>query len=809
MHDLRYAIRVLKNNPGFTAAAVLTLGLGIGLNATIFSLFDALALRPLELPGRQPVVSVYQDLRGIDRSMHGGRSLFSYAEYQAYRDRNRVFSGLAAFMPEVVTMVGADVTPVHGQLASCNYFGVLSAPIVMGRAFTPGECAADDAGPVVILSDEFWRSRFSADPTIVGRQIKLNRLPFTVIGVAGPDFHGTEIVRPSFWAPLSMEWSLFGREGRQSYLRMSDMSWLAVVGRLKDGVGMSQARADMSVIGGQIDKTEPGRITTISVGPVSLMGEPEKHRAALAVGSVFLVAVGLVLLIACANVANLFLARAIARQREMAVRLAMGASRARLVRQLLAESALIAFAGGVLGTLVALWSAGAITRFIGTDPTDTQIGLSVTPDFRIFGYALLLTGLTALGFGLVPALQATRPDVNRSLKSGDNDPTTGGGRMRSALVGLQVATCMVLLIAAGLFLRALNRAMSVDPGWQMDGAMTMSFDLGREGYTVDRAAAFARDLDARLRALPGVTRVAEGTTTPLGGSHMLAPFSTPANPKGVVSEFARVSPEYLATVTLPVARGRDFTRADAESDLPLVILNEAAARRFWPGEDPVGRTLHGFKNTNFQVIGVVRDAELSELGKSHEPYLFISATRADAIDVNSVMVRSGAPTPALSNAMRAAALALDPDMHVSVRPLRDNVRPYVQASRLLGALSAALGGLGLLLASLGIYGTVAFTVARRTREIGIRVALGAYGSQVTRLIVRQAMRPVVVGAIVGIALCGAVSGFLAPVLFGIGGHDVVTFAGVPALLLVIAIAASYAPARRAVRVNPVEALRAD
>jgi len=294
----------------------------------------------------------------------------------------------------------------------------------------------------------------------------------------------------------------------------------------------------------------------------------------------------------------------------------------------------------------------------------------------------------------------------------------------------------------------------------------------------------------------------------LGGMRHMTPFRTPSMSKGVTVDIARVSPEYLASVNLPVVRGRDFTPADAASAEPLMIVNESAARRFWADESPIGKTLTGFKRT-YRVIGVARDAELSELGKSHTPFLLLGATRADAIDMGSVIVRSSLPFSSLSPALRAAALSIDPEMHVRVAPLRDNLRPYIQASQVFGGLSALLGVLGLVLASLGIYGTVAFTVARRTREIGIRVALGAQSMQVTRLIVRQAMRPVVIGAVVGTALCAAVSGFLAPVLFGVSTHDATAFLGVPAFLLLVAMAASYTPARRALRVNPLEALRAD
>jgi predicted permease len=526
----------------------------------------------------------------------------------------------------------------------------------------------------------------------------------------------------------------------------------------------------------------------------------------MAVGAAFLFAVSLVLLIGCANIANLFLARAIVRQREIAVRLAIGASRARLVRQLLAESAVVALAGGVIGLLVALWSAGAIARFIANDPTSSPLALNVAPDVRVFAYTLGLVALATLGFGLVPALQATRPDLNRTLKADEADPGVGRRWLRHWLVGDQVATCMILLLVAGLFLRGLERVQTLDPGWSMDGTTQLTFDLTREGYDTARAQAFLRQLDVRLHALPGVDGVTSGTTSPLGSAHHFAPFAPPGAATPTIAEFVRVGPGYVSLQRIPLLRGRDFSADDAASQ-KLVIVNEAAARTFWPDADPVGKTLHGYGNADYEVVGIARDAEVSELGKAHVPYLYLAASSNDALDVKVALIRSSAPYAAVANAARAAALSLDHDLHVKVRPLRDNLRPYIQASELLGAVSSLLGGLALVLACTGIYGTVAFAVARRKREIGIRVALGAQGSTLVRLIVSQSMRSVVIGAGIGTALCALASRFLSPILLGVSSHDAVAFAGVPLVLLGVALAASYLPARVASRVDAMAVLR--
>ena len=805
LRDLRYALRVLGKNPGFTTAAVLTLALGIGLNATIFSIFDAMALRPLQLPGTTRALSMYQDMRGGNegRSMIGGPSLFSSLEYAEYRDNNHVFIGLTAYTPEYRVLVDADVKPVQGELTTCDYFSVLAVSPRLGRAFSPNECASTGAGPVVVLSDAFWRNRFAADPAILGKTVKLNRLPFTVIGVAPPSFHGTEIVASSWWVPISMQYALSGRSDAP-FEANENLGWLALIGRLKPGLTTSQAHADLGVIAARRDARHSGRLTTLSLSEPNYFGRADKRRAIFAVGTVFLVAVGLVLLIACANVANLFLARATARQREIAVRLAIGASRVQLVRQLLTESFLIALAGGVIGTAVSFSSATALVNVLLRNPDLDPLNIAVAPDMRIFAYSLLLVLVAAFGFGLAPALQSTRPDLNNMLRDGAEIGGTRG-RLRNSLVGVQVAVSMVLLVSAGLLLRGLSHAESVDPGFAIDNAVTMSVDLRAEGYTAQRAVAFHRGLDSWLKTLPGFVAASQAFTAPLANRHYFGTFGLPGEERQRQLQFNRVSPGFFSSVGLPLVRGRDFNPSDASGS--TMIVSEAAASLMWPGQNPVGKTVHA--EHDYTVIGVARDAQVSELGRAHEPFLYLAASDSNAIEIGTVIVRSAAPYPTVAAALRANALALDPDLHLKIAPLRDNMRFYLQASQILATLSSALAGLALLLATIGIYGTVAFMVARRTREIGIRMALGAHSANVVRLVTRDTMRTVVIGAVVGLALCVVATRVLAVVLFGVSTLDAAAFLGVPALLLGVALVASYIPTRRAVRIDPLIALRAE
>jgi predicted permease len=471
LQDIRYGLRMLGRNPGFTAVAVLAIALGIGVNAGIFSVLNGAALRMLPVPSAEQIVSIDQIFQGkIHRNVHGEPTLFSYSEYQEYRADNHVFSGLIAYYPFLsATLAGGRARQLYGQVTSCNYFDALNEHPSLGRGFVESDCAAAGAGAVVVLSDQLWQGAFGADATLIGKRVVLNRTAFTVIGIAPPGFGGTEPVPSSFWAPITMQQAL---EPDSNLLGDANVSWLALLGRVKPGVSLSKVRADLGVIANSIDERHAGRKTALSIRTATFLGRPAEHNLVLGAAAVILVAFGLVLLIACANVANLMLARATARQREMAIRLSVGAGRWRLIRQLLTESLLLALMGGVAGSVLAFWSFEALSNFVISHlPHGTpELALNLTPDVRVLGYALLLTVVTGVASGLAPALQASRADVNTALKEGDSlFGGRGGGWLRHSLVAVQVAVCMILLIAAGLLLRGLYFTQTVDPGFTMSG----------------------------------------------------------------------------------------------------------------------------------------------------------------------------------------------------------------------------------------------------------------------------------------------------------------------------------------------------
>jgi len=811
--DLRYGARTLGKNPGFTAAAVLAIALGIGVNTGIFSVLNAAALRLLPIPAASQVVSVDQMFHGkIHRNVHGEGSLFSYPEYQEYRDHNHVFTGLLAYEPFVqVTMGGASPQQLFGAVTSCNYFGVLGVQPVLGRGFVDGDCSAAGANAVVVLSQDLWRTTFNADPALIGKSVLLNRSEFTVVGIAPAGFGGTEPVPSAFWAPLTMQHALDGLEPGRDFLGDGDTSWLALLGRVQNGVSLGEVRADLGVIAGRIDHEHPGRSTTLAIHTATFLGRPAERTFVFTIGGVILVAVGLVLLIACANVANLLLARASARQKEIAIRLSIGASRWQIVRQLLTESLLIALLGGVAGSLLAFWSFEAITQFVLAHLPHgfPQLALNMSPDYRVLGYSLGLTVMTGIVFGLAPALHATRPDLSTAIKEdsgGLTGKTGGGGFLRNTLVGLQVAVCMILLIAAGLLMRGLYSARTIDPGFEMANVTQASFDLGSQGYSEERASAFQRSMMEGVAALPGVDAVAEGSATPLSDNHSETSFQLPGETEGRQMEYNEVTPGYFNLLGIPIVRGRDFTAAEARASAAEIIVTEFTARTLWPGQEAVGKVLRKIGDADRIVVGVVKDAQVSHLGETEKVYVYLpSGPKEQAHMV--LLVHSVGGYEGVASGIREATRALDPQVVVDVTRLEDNLETWRTPSRIVAALSGALGTLALLLASIGVYGVVSFGVSRRIHEIGIRMTLGADGKDVMKLLLRQAMQPVMIGAAVGVAGCAAVSQILSKVLYGIGSHDPIAFVGVPVFLLGIALLASYIPARRATRVDPVVALR--
>jgi predicted permease len=812
--DLRYGARSLAKNPGFTLVAVFAVALGIGVNAGIFSVLNGMALKLLPVPAADQIVSVDQMFSGnVKRNVHGEPGLFSYSEYKTYRENNRVFSGLLAYAPFVgeVPLGGETAKPVTGAVASCNFFDVLQERPALGRPFVEGDCSAPGANPVAVLSDELWRSQFSADPAILGKTVSLNRTKFAVIGVAASGFRGLDPWPSEFWIPVTMQQAL---EPDRDLLPDDNTGWLAILGRISPGVSLDEVRANLAVIAARIDQQYPERITRLVIHRATFLGRVEERSFAFSIGGIVLAAVGMVLLIACANVANLLLARASARQKEITIRRSIGGSRWRIVRQLLTESLLIAFLGGLLGSVMVFWSIGAIAHFLLAHlPHEIpQLAWDVSPDPHVWGYALVLTAVTGIVFGLAPALHATRQDLSSALK-GDSATLLGksasGGKLRSVLVGVQAAVCMVLLIGAGLLMRGLYSAQTVEPGFEMKGIVQARFDLSSaQGYDAAHAQTFQRELMARVAALPGVDGVEQARVMPLGDQFLGTGFTLSGQMEARQLEFNVVSPGFFSMMGMPIVRGRTFTDAEMRADAGALIVTESTARQLWPGREAIGQTLRSEEKKEYQVVGVVRDSQASHLGKTDGLFVYMPAgpkeQRTAQILVHSA---NGDGDAATMKAIREASRALDPDLIVDVTRLEDNLELWRTPSRIVAALSGVLGALALLLAAIGVHGVVSYGVSQRIREIGIRLALGADGRDVMKLVLRQAMRPVVIGGVIGILVSAAVSQVLSGVLYGIGAHDPLAFVGVPVFLVAMAWLASYVPARRASRLDPIEALR--
>ena len=810
--DLRLAARLLIKSPGFTLVAVLSLALGVGANTTIFSLLNAFLLQPL--PGREParLATVYtSDFSG---PLYGGSS---YADYRDFRSGSRAFEDLAAYgiKPLLFTEAG-ESQRILAQLVTGNLFDVVGLNAAYGRMIlkaeeTPGQ------HPVLVLSDAFWRSRFGADPGAVGRSVALNGKPYTVVGIGPPGFAGlVRGIGVDVFVPLAMQGALTGDS-----LESRGDRGLLLIGRLRPGHGVLEAEAELRIVGRRLHASYPDNWTNRRGEPrvVSVLREDASRVLPMVRGpisaflGVLFAAVGLVLLIACSNVASLLLARANARRREIAVRMALGAGRARLVRQLLTESLLLSVAAGVLGLALAALALKLILAFQPPLPFSLALGLEL--DRRVALFALALSLATGVAFGLLPALRAsgTRPIDALKAKTGES-PRRRALALRDVLVVAQVAGSLVLLAGAGLFLRSLSRAQAIDPGFDPERALVFSVDVQAQGYDDARGAAFYQALQERLAAMPGVTAVSFSTYLPLTlggerrGFRAVGYEPGPGEDMEVASSFVGAS--YFETLGTALVRGRGFTREDAPGTRPVVVVNEAFVRRFWPGKDGLGERLvlpwHDGE-VEMEVIGVARDGKYASLGEEPTPYIFYPHRQLYRSEM-AVVVRTQGDPASLAPEMRRQVAALDPTLPVyDVKTLVAHLGTALYPARAAATILGLTGALALFLAAIGLYGVLSYLVTLRTREIGVRMALGARREDVVRLVVGRGLRLAGSGLVIGLALAAFVTRFASFLLYGTSPHDPATFAAVVTLLLGVVALAAWTPARRASRVEPVVALR--
>ena len=807
--DLRQSVRRLARAPGFTATAALTLALGIGANATIFSLVNAVFLRPLPVQEPQRLVRVFTSWRGDGHTISTGA--LGFPDVQALDAERSVFTGVAALgRARVALGEGEAARTVQTALVTANYFGVLGVPPALGRGLTPDDTRAPGVSAVAVLSHQLWRERFGADSTLLGRSIALNGKPYTVVGVAPRTFRGTDVEgAPELWVPVTQARALgvVGPDGFTASAR-----WLHGMARLRDDVDRTRAGDAVARIARGWATDLPGTHTgwgmrLVAGGTLLAFDPAENAQVAVVFGAVSALAL-LVLAVTAANVANLQLARAATRRREVAMRVALGASRGRLVRELLAESVVLAAIAGTIS--VAFGSAGAaLLPRLGLPPM-----IDLAPDWRLLAYTLALSLGTGVLFGLVPALWSTRG----ALVAGMKDGTAGSGRARSRLRGAlvvgQMAVSFVLLVAAGLLLRTVDALRSADAGFDGTGVLAVALDVGTRGYDEARGLALYDALLDRARTLPGVESATLGAVLPLSGRGMSLPVRLPERADRPLrdAQMNVVGADFFRTMRIPMADGRPLGPEDRAGAPRAVVVSEAFARDAWPGARAVGRRLRMEEPgaPELTVVGVARDARFQRLSGAPEPMLYLPLAQRWTPEM-IVQLRAGTGAPrALLGAVQRELRALDPDLPIDEVRTLDEVRTEAMfPARLMATMLAAFGALALGVACVGLAAVVAFAASQRTRELGVRMALGAAAGDVQRLIVADGLRLAAVGVGIGLLLAAAVARLLASQLYGVSAADPLTFVLVPALLGGVALLAAWVPARRASRADPLVALRAE
>lgn len=804
LQDLRYAARGLFRAPGFTAASVATLALGIAATTVIFTLINAFLLRPLPVHEPDRLVTVEEIRRGGRVSQQMGQWATPYERYRDIREATgSLFSGLVAQRQGNHSVrIDGPARIVTGVVVSGNYFDVLGIRPAMGRFFSDDEATA----PVVVVSHRLWRDQLGSDPGAVGRTIHLDGRPLEVIGVAPPGFGGTLVgLVAEVWAPIE------GYEAAAPEAATSSRPWVLTFARLQPGMQASQAAAAVETVARQLPAENPAsefvdvRLTQLSGIPVSLRTPLMGFMAML------MATAGLVLLIASINVGGLLLARATARRREVAVRLAVGSGRGRVVRLFLTESMLLFLVGGAVGVLLAVWLVALLAAI--PLPVQVPLVLDLGVDGTVLTFALGLALLTGLVFGLIPALQSSRPDVLPALKDGEGGRGTARSRLRSAFVVVQLAVSLLLLVAAGLFGRTLQNALAVETGFDPDNVVVGRIDLGAHGYAEEGGRAFYDRLLERLESRPEIVAVGMAVYPPMSGNvnrTMVVPMDDgggrPDSDAGIAVDYQMVDEEYFETLRVPLLAGRTFTAADRAGAPPVLIVNQTLAERVWPGQSPLGRRL-AMGDEEREVVGVVAAGKYESYRDEDVVFMYFPFGQRYS-GTMTVHARARAEPGAAIRAMRLELAALDPDIALEdAEPLSNTMAFFLFPQRMAGGLIGVFGLLGLLLAAIGIYGILAYHVAQRTREIGIRMALGARRPDVVRLVVRGGLTLVSIGLAVGLAAAFAATRLLQSLLYGVTPTDPMTFIGVPLLLVLVALLASYLPARRATRVDPMVALR--
>jgi len=820
--DVQYALRGLRNSPGFTAIAVLTLALGIGVNTTIFSMVNAILLKPLPVDRPDELVDIYS--RPSNMTEEFGTT--SWLDYQEYRDQSETLSGIVAYTNFFANFAREGRSElIVGEVVSGNYFDVLGVPPRLGRSFAPEETATELTHPVTVLSHGFWQSRFGADPAVLGQTVRLNSTDYTVIGVAPASFGGMmPAVRAQMWVPTMMiedieplgnqRWT--GGDWGDTRLERRGQRWLWMRGRRQPGLETSRVQAELEGIAARLaaEYTDSNELETIRVMETSgIVINPGFDNILSSAGALLLGVVALVLLVACANLANMLLARAATRRREIAIRLAIGAGRGRLLRQMLTESLTLAIAGGVAGLALASGLIRLIAAYQPPMPIDIDVDFSL--DWRVLAFTLGASALTGVAFGLVPAMRASRPDLVPALKSDGAAEDNGrrGLTLRDALVVVQVSVSIVLLVAGALLVRSLGAASQVDLRYDADRISFMALAMEMNGYDSERSEAFFDVARARLEALPGVESVALVSRVPLSlndnnwGVFIDGHQSSSADPPYTTAG-ASVDEHYFSTLDLAITSGRDFTTADVVEQRRVSVVTQAFATRYFPNTNAVGQQFRtSWEADPHEIIGVVEDYRVNTPGEEPTPYLH-TPLRRDTVFGN-FMVRTSAPAATQLLRQENEIHAIDPDLvFLDSGPMRQLAETRLFAVRLGAWLIGSFGLLALVLAAVGLYGVIGYSVSRRTREIGIRIALGAESGNVLKLVLRQGMTLVMVGGVVGAALAAAAGQLLSSVLF-VSPVDPMAFAMALAILLAVAAFANWVPARRASRVDPMVALRGE